>query len=404
MQKAKLTLHSGKKSSKNILEDFDIRAAKKALGYHKGYIEYKETPLVNLENLAKKLGVKKIYVKDESYRFGLNAFKILGGSYAVGTHLANMLGKDISALSVELLKSEKIKNELGNVTFITATDGNHGRSIAWAANQLNQKAVVYMPKGAVYERIKNITDLGASVNITELNFDDTARLAFEESKKNNWIMTQDTTFDGYYDFPKWCMQGYLTMSYEIYKKLENQKEKPTHIFIQAGAGSFAGSVVGFFSSVYGEDHPIITVIEAENCDCYRRTVEANDGKTHKVSGDLETIMAGLSVGEPCSIGWDVLSNYADAFAVCNDGIAAKGMRVLAAPKGDDRKIVSGESGAVGLGYVVELLTDPDMAEMKKILKIDENSTILCFSTEGDTDPENYEKIVWDGLYPIKKRE
>jgi len=397
MQKSKLTLHSGRKSSKEILENFDISVAKKALDYHKGYIEYEETPLVSLENLAKELGVKRIYVKDESYRFGLNAFKVLGGSYAIGTCLANMLGKEIGALSVELLKSERVKNELGSVTFITATDGNHGRGIAWTANQLNQKAIVYMPKGTVNERIKNITDLAATVNITKLNFDDTALLAFEESKKNNWILTQDTTFDGYYNFPKWCMQGYLTMSYEIFRELENKKEKPTHIFIQAGAGSLAGSVVGFFSSVYEEDHPIVTVIEAENCDCYRRTVEANDGKIHRVSGGLETIMAGLSVGEPCSIGWDVLSNYAYAFAVCNDDVAAKGMRTLAAPKGDDRKIVSGESGAVGLGYVVELLTDPDMAEMKKALKIDRNSTILCFSTEGDTDPENYEKIVWDRL-------
>jgi len=203
MQKSKLTLHSGRKSSKEILENFDISVAKKALDYHKGYIEYEETPLVSLENLAKELGVKRIYVKDESYRFGLNAFKVLGGSYAIGTCLANMLGKEIGALSVELLKSERVKNELGSVTFITATDGNHGRGIAWTANQLNQKAIVYMPKGTVNERIKNITDLAATVNITKLNFDDTALLAFEESKKNNWILTQDTTFDGYYNFPKW---------------------------------------------------------------------------------------------------------------------------------------------------------------------------------------------------------
>lgn len=396
-----LTLRARKTQVESFAKEFGMETAVKALEYHKSFAEYQETPLVCLDALAKKVGVSKIFVKDESYRFGLNAFKVLGGSYAIGTCLANKLDKDISELSADILTSEDTKKHLGEINFVTATDGNHGRGIAWTVKQLKQKAIIYMPKGTVERRVKHITDLGASVNVTDMNFDDTARLAFETSKKNGWIMTQDTTFEGYYDFPKWCMQGYTTMSFEAYKALKAAGEKPTHIFIQAGAGSLAGSVAGFFASIYGEDRPILTVVEAANCDCLRRTAESDDGEVHLVSGDLKTIMAGLSVGEPCTIGWDILEKCADAFVSCDDSITAKGMRVMAAPTGTDRKIVSGESGAVGLGLVVELLDNPDFEKIKKALKLDHNSKILCFNTEGDTDPENYEKIVWDGHYPSR---
>lgn len=158
----------------------------------------------------------------------------------------------------------------------------------------------------------------------------------------------------------------------------------------------AGAVTGLFSSVYGEDRPIITIVEPNKADCLFRTAEADDGQLHFVTGDMNTIMAGLACGEPCSIGWKVLNDYADNFISCPDYAAAKGMRMLGnPPKGDDR-VISGESGAATVGCIAEILTNPALAHLKEALKLDENSRVLCFSTEGDTDKENYKAIVWDG--------
>ncbi len=402
MSNIKVTYNPLAKTGKHPEQDFNLDIAHKAQNFHKGFAEYKPTPLADLSHLAQKVGVKGIYVKDESYRLGSNAFKALGGSYAIGTCLANRLGEDLSELSVEKLKSAEVSARLGDIEFITATDGNHGRGIAWTAKQLGRKAHIYMPAGTVPRRVEHITKLGGEVTVTDKNFDDTARMAYEISKEKGWIMTQDTTFEGYYDFPKWCMQGYTTMSYEAYKTLEEKGIHPTHIFIQAGAGSLAGSVAGFFSSVYtGDKKPYIVIAEAANCDCIRRTAENGGDSLVAVDGDLKTIMAGLSVGEVCSLGWNVLREYADAFVACEDETSAYGMRILGAPKTGDDRVISGESGALGFGLAAELLLKPEFKEVRDSFDIDENSVILCFNTEGDTDPENYEKIVWDGAYPLK---
>lgn len=394
-----ITINKSSKPNPSILDDFGLDVAKKTKRFHESFDQYEPTPLVELDNLAKEIGIGKVMVKDESFRFGLNAFKVLGGSYATGTYLAKRLSMDIDDLPYQKMISDEIREKLGDITFITATDGNHGRGIAWTVNKLKQKVVVYMPKGSVQYRLDQISALGAEATITDCHFDDTARIAFEDAEKNGWALIQDTTHDGYYEIPKLCMQGYTTMGYEAFQQMEAIGEKPTHIFIQAGAGSLAGGILGFFSSVYGEDRPFNTVVEAGICDCIRQTAEAADGKLHFISGDITTVMAGLSVGEPSSLGWDVLKDYADAFTSCSDSISAKGVRVLASPLGNDSKVVSGESGSVGVGLLVEVMTNPDFSDVKKKLNLDENSRVLFFNTEGDTDPENYKSIVWDGKFP-----
>ena len=209
-------------------------------------------------------------------------------------------------------------------------------------------------------------------------------------------MVQDTAWEGYEDIPTWIMQGYGTMGLEAYEQIP---EKPTHIFLQAGVGSMAGAVTGLFSSIYGKDRPIITIVEPNKADCLFRTAEANDGTRHFVTGDMNTIMAGLACGEPCSIGWNILADYADHFISCPDYVAAKGMRILGNPAGKDNRVVSGESGAASFGCVAEIMTNPALADIKKKLGLNENSRVLFFSTEGDTDRENYKSIVWDGKYP-----
>ena len=166
------------------------------------------------------------------------------------------------------------------------------------------------------------------------------------------------------------------------------------------AGAMSGGITGFFADLYGdEDRPIITIVEPNKADCIYRTAEANDGKLHFVTGDMDSIMAGLCCGEPCTIGWNVLRDHADNFVSVPDYVAAKGMRILGNPMAGDDRVVSGESGAATFGFVAELLTNASLDYMRKALKIDENSRILCFSTEGDTDKENYRRIVWDGTYP-----
>lgn len=385
--------------SSNI-EFLNLEEAENVNAFHKSFPQYAPTPLVALDNLAKELKVSKLFVKDESYRFGLNAFKALGGSYAIGQYLAEKLEIDPTELTYDKLVSSEVRERLGELTFITATDGNHGRGVAWTAKQLKQKSIVYMPKGSSEERLNHIKSEGADASITDVNYDNTVRLAAEHAEKNGWVLVQDTAWENYEKIPKKIMQGYITMVFEAYEQLNELEEKPTHIFIQAGVGSMAAAVQGFFANVYGEDRPITVVVEPEKADCLYKTAEANDGKLHFVTGDMDTIMAGLACGEPSTLGWGILKDYADAFLSCPDNIAAQGMRMLAAPIKDDAKVISGESGAVGVGAVSEILRRSQYADLKEQLKINSDSKILFFSTEGDTDAEHYKKIVWDGAYSI----
>lgn len=392
----KLVQRERKSGEKYNLDFLNLESAKKVQRFHAGFPVYEATPLLELKNTAKELGLKSIYVKDESYRFGLNAFKVLGGSYAIGNYMAGRLGKRIEDLPYETLISDEVRRELGDITFVTATDGNHGRGVAWTAKQLKQHSVVYMPGGSSPERLANIQAEGADASITDMNYDEAVRLANRQAKEKAWVMVQDTAWEGYEDIPGWIMQGYGTMGYEAYTQM---KEVPTHIFLQAGVGSMAGAIAGFFASVYGEKRPIITIVEPNKADCIFQTAEADDGKLKFTTGAMNTIMAGLACGEPCSIGYQVLKDYADNFISCPDYAAAQGMRLLGNPMAGDSRVISGESGASAFGCVAEIMRDPALAHLKDKLKLDEHARVLFFSTEGDTDKDSYKSIVWDGAYP-----
>ena len=372
----------------------------KANEFHKSFPQYSVTPLQKLSALASYLGVKGIYCKDESYRFGLNAFKVLGGSYAMGRYIAKELGRDISQLPYNVLSSDKLREEFGQATFFTATDGNHGRGVAWAAKRLGQKAVVRMPKGTTKTRFDNIAKEGAEVTIEEVNYDDCVRMAAAEAAKTeHGIIVQDTAWAGYEEIPSWIMQGYGTLVLEADKQLkENGIDRPTHVFVQAGVGSLAGAVVGYFAHKYKENPPVMVVCEASAADCLYRSAVQADGNLVNVTGDLQTIMAGLACGEGNTIGWDILKNHVTVFASCPDWMSAKATRIYANPLENDPHIISGESGSVPLGLAYTALHDEDAKDLKEALNLDENSNILVISTEGDTDPVRYREIVWDGLY------
>lgn len=382
------------------IEFISPQEIKKAWDFQKSFAVYNETPLQNLSNLASYLGVSGIYVKDESYRFGLNAFKVLGGSYAIGRYLAKRLNMKIEELSFDILRSREMKEKLGEITFTTATDGNHGRGVAWAARQLGHKAVVYMPNGSSSIRLENIKATGAEGYITDLNYDDAVRLCAENAEKYGWIIIQDTAWEGYWEIPVWIMQGYATMAAEAIEQLRSQGiEKPTHIFLQAGVGSYAGAIQGFFASVFQDKRPATVIVEPNKANCLYLSALAGDGKARKVTGDMDTIMAGLACGEPNPIAWDILKDYNDMFITCPDDAAAYGMRILGNPLGNDPRVISGESGAVTAGILSLLMREESLKQVKDLLGLDKNSTILLFNTEGDTDPEHYRKVVWDGKYP-----
>lgn len=385
-------------NKKASVEFIDKKEVKKVRSFHKSFLEYKVTPLHSLKELSKELGVSNIWVKDESYRFGLNAFKVLGGSYAVGKYLADKLNMDISELSFEKLRSKEIKDKLGDITFVTATDGNHGRGIAWAAKQLGQKAVVFMPKGSSEVRLNNIRKEGAEASITDLNYDDAVRLANKYAHEHNGVMVQDSAWEGYTDIPTWIMQGYATLIDEAIEQIKELGDIPTHVFLQAGVGSFAGSIQGYLAAEFGADRPITTIVEPNEAACIFNSVKQKDGKVHAVTGYMPTIMAGLACGEPNIVSWGILRDYADMYISCPDYVTARGMRILGNPLKGDPKVISGESGAVCLGMVSLILGDSNLKEIAEKLNINKDSKILVISTEGDTDPISYKKIVWDGAY------
>ncbi|MEG0069593.1 diaminopropionate ammonia-lyase [Cetobacterium sp.] len=379
------------------LEILTEKEVKKAKDFHSSFPQYEVTPLAKLDNLAKNIGLSGIYVKDESYRFGLNAFKVLGGSFAMAKYLASRLGEDISKLGYERLTSKEIKEKLGDVTFYTATDGNHGRGVAWTANKLKQKSVVYMPFGSSEVRLENIKKEGADASITDMNYDDAVRLAAKNAAETNGVMVQDTAWDGYEEIPTWIMQGYGTMALEAIDQLKTYGvDRPTHIILQAGVGSLAAAIQGVFASIYGKDCPITVIAESDLADCLYKSALAKDGKPRFVGGTMQTIMAGLACGEPNTIGWEILRNYSTAFLSCPDWSAANGMRILGNPMSQDDYVKSGESGAVTTGVLYEIMTNDEYKELRDKLKLNKESKVLLFSTEGDTDPKKYREIVWLG--------
>ena len=375
---------------------FGKETAARAAEFHRGIPGYEPTPLADLVRLSAALGIGRLAVKDESKRFGLNAFKALGASYAVARYLAQYLGLPESEMTYENLQKPAYRERLRNVILVTATDGNHGRVVAWAAKLFGLFAHVFMPKGGSPERLANIRGLGAEAAFTTYNYDDTVRHAATMAKEQGWVLMQDTAFDGYTEIPLWIMQGYTTLAAEA---TEEYGELPTHIFLQAGVGSLPGAITGYFAAHYGAQRPVITIVEPNRADCLYRTAAANDGAPHIVTGEINSIMAGLSCGEPNPLAWDILKDYADHFVSVPEWVAAKGMRILGSPTGDDPRVVSGESGAVTTGLVAELMQNRSLDYLRDRIGLNKDARILCISTEGDTDRANYRRVVWDGLYP-----
>jgi diaminopropionate ammonia-lyase len=372
--------------------------ARQVRRFHRTIPDYRPTGLVRLAALARRWGVGGILVKDESTRFGLKAFKGLGGSYAVARLICRTLGIEWGAVGFVDLTGDAVRRRIGAMTLATATDGNHGRGVAWTAEQLGMKAVIYMPKGSVRSRVESIRAHGATVEVTDLNYDDTVRLACRMARENGWHIIQDTVWDGNADVPRWIMQGYTTMSREAIDQMAAEHLQPTHVFVQAGVGSFAGAMVAHLADAYQEKPPRFIVVEPTRAACMLASAAAADGQPHAVSGDLDTIMAGLACGEPSPLAWDILKAFSSAYVSCDNYVAANGIRILANPLAGDVPIEAGESGSVGIGLLDLIATHPGCRALRQALDIGPQSTVLLFNTEGATDPDNYRNILWYGTY------
>jgi len=393
----------GKKNLQAAKEMFPIEVARTARRFHRQIPGYQMSPLVSLPNLAAMFGVGGIWVKDEASRLELNSFKVLGGSFALYRFIQERLGISDKDMTYRYLVSSEVREKLGDITFASATDGNHGRGIAWAAQKLGHKCVIYVHSETSKRRIDAIRSYGATVKIIAGNYDDAVRQIVVDAKKFGWEIISDTSWEGYTQVPTWIMQGYTTMMAEIQEQFSGQGiVRPTHVFVQAGVGALAASVIGYYHSLCGDCAPTCIVVEPDKAACLCASATVNDGTPHHVDGALDTIMAGLACGEPSEIAWNVLKDTVDAFVSVPDYTAAHGMRVYATPLKGDPFIVSGESGAVTLGALLSILKQNGAQQLRDFLKLDEDSQILLINTEGNTDPVLFRQIIWAGSNPVPK--
>ena len=380
-----------------VRQMFPQGITKTARDFHKQIPGYTMSPLKNLPRLASMLGLGGIWVKDESNRLRLGSFKVLGGSFAIYQIIRQRLGMMDRELTFEELTSPEIRAALGEVVFAAATDGNHGRGVAWSANQLGFRSVIYVHKMTSETRIKAIENNGAEVVVVDGTYDDAVRQVNLDAQRNGWQVIADTAWEGYEDIPRWVIQGYSTMFAETQEQLAAQGLiAPTHIFAQAGVGSLAAATIGYYANLFGSERPTSVVVEPELAACLYRSAEINDGAPHNFDGDLDTIMAGLACGEPNPQAWEILQDTADVFVKCPDYVAAKGMRVYAIPLSGDPFIVSGESGAVSLGALTFIMEMPELAPLREKLGLGKNSQVLLINSERNTDPDDFRRVVWEG--------
>ena len=350
---------------------------------------YTPTPLVNLSGLAQKTGIGALYYKDEGFRFGLDSFKALGGAYATQRLLMKAIAEKNpgSTVTITELLEGRHQDITGAVTVACATDGNHGRSVAWGAQMFGCKCIIYIHATVSEGRKKAIESYGAEVRRVEGDYDDSVRQIAQDADVNGWFVVSDTSYEGYMDVPRDVMQGYTVMAEEALSQLPDGM-LPTHVFLQGGVGGLAGAVCGHFWETLGHKRPRFIVVEPDRADCLYQS--ALHGKPTPATGDLDTMMAGLSCGEISLIAWDILGTGVNDFVTLPDDLVSPAMRLLAEGTDGDTPIVAGESAVAGLAAVLEAENNPALAES---FGLDQDSCVLIFGSEGASDPALYKEIV-----------
>ncbi len=349
--------------------------------------DYAATPLVRLDGLARSLGLGSLHYKDESTRLGLKSFKALGGAYAV----ANVLRWQVRAstglenVTSQQLLSGELATIVREVTVTCATDGNHGRSVAWGARLFGCRCVIFVHQHVSRPRRDAIARYGAEVREVQGTYDDAVRHAAATAAAQGWTVVSDTSYPGYRDIPLDVMHGYGVMAVEIARQLD---VPPTHVFAQAGVGALAAAVCAYFWLLWGARRPRFAVVEPTHADCVYQSLAA--GRRVAVAGELDTVMAGLACGEVSELAWEILSPGTNAAVAVDDAFALDAMRLLARPAADDAAIVAGESGGAGLAALLAARDDP---RIRRTLALDADSRVLLVDSEGDTDEAVYRGIV-----------
>jgi len=361
---------------------------------------YQSTPLRSLPGMARAAGIGELLYKDESGRFGLGSFKALGGAYAVYRYLVRALAERgvTPPVSVPELMAGKHTEIVSRLTVACATDGNHGRSVAWGAKMFGCACVVFIHAHVSKAREAAIASYGARVVRVAGNYDDSVQRAADDAQTHGWQVVSDTSYPGYTDVPREVMSGYTVMVDESMRALPAARP-PTHVFVQGGVGGLAAVVCVLLWWKYGASRPRFIVVEPENAACLYASAAA--GKRVHIGSDLDTVMAGLSCGEPSLITWPLLAAGTHFFMHLNDDTALATMRRLAVGEGGDIPVVGGESGVAGLAGLLALCSDGETARR---LHLDAHARVLVFGTEGDTDAELYTEIVGESGDHVRARQ
>jgi diaminopropionate ammonia-lyase len=370
---------------------FPRALADRAVAEIKTWPDYEPTPLRSLDRLAGALGLGAVLYKDESGRFGLGSFKALGGAYAVLRLLSDKLG-----LSMAEIRAGHASDASRSITVTTATDGNHGRAVAWSARQAGCRCRVYIHAGVSQVRARAIEDLGAEVVRTSGHYDDSVHTCARESAANDWFVVSDTSYDGYLDVPRQVMAGYTTIATEALAQTDGPI---THVFVQAGVGGLAAALAARLWMAAGSGtefapepgHPRFVIIESEHAACLMKS--ARQGRPAVVKVRHETVMAGMSCGEVSLIAWEILRRAASDFVTIADGAVAPAMRMLASGLAGGGEIEAGECSAPGPVALIAAACDQGL---RREMHLDAGSRVLVIGSEGATDPAIYAEILGAG--------
>ncbi|WP_426217799.1 diaminopropionate ammonia-lyase [Pseudomonas sp. DWRC2-2] len=358
------------------------------------------TPLWDLRDLAKQLNVEKICVKDESYRSPLGSFKALGAPIALVRLILQLFPE--KNFNAQALLAGDYQGQLGSFTAISATDGNHGRALAAAAQSVGCRCVIVLHANVSVEREEAIAAYGAEIVRIAGNYDESVERAATLARENQWYVVSDTSYEGYEIIPRDVMQGYGTIAAEIIEVSEaSQREgRPfTHIFLQGGVGGMAAGLASYFWELYGVDRPTLVVVEPSQADCLYQS--ALNGQASNATGSVDSVMAGLACGETSPLAWKFLGESVDHFMLISDDDAVAAMRVLAAGSGNDVPVVGGESGVAGLAGLINLAGAP--ADAARV-GLNKGSRVLIINTEGATAPSVYEELVGESGESVQKRQ
>ncbi|AAV95462.1 diaminopropionate ammonia-lyase [Ruegeria pomeroyi] len=366
-----------------VLSQQDFDAAEAEITQWEGYAP---TPLVSLPALAEAIGVGAILYKHEGPRFGLGSFKALGGAYAALGVLQREIARRTGA-QVELadIRAGKHRDAVAGITLVSATDGNHGRSLAWGCQRFGAPCRIYIHAEVSEGRAQAMRDLGAEVIRIDGDYDASVRMAKDEAEAHGWFVVSDTSWPGYSDPPRDVMAGYGVMVREVCREMDRA---PTHVFLQGGVGGLAAGVTAALVQHWGEASPRVVVVEPDRAACLYESARA--GAATAVEIAEETIMAGLSCGEPSPLAWAILAEEARDYLTIPDTLVAPTVRLLAHPLGGDPVVEAGESAVAGLAALIAACSD---AALSDSLGLDRSARVLLIGSEGITDPEIYARIM-----------